>query len=187
MGWRWTTNSIGGFLREASDSWRDLSIPIEFIADSVDIIKIADGSERSGRSYLYSIPTDRLSLTAEYFFESSHRDAAATAEEAFLRIRTHRVPLGVRFFSPSGVSWRLNAVAIDQTGVFFVGILPTAGSDRFWVVDSALEYRLPRRYGRLIFEVKNLFDKRFSFQDNDPGNPTIRPSRLALLRLILGR
>ena len=60
------------------------------------------------------------------------------------------------------------------------------GEDSFWVVDTAIGYRLPKRFGRLAFQVKNLFDREFSFQDTDPGNPTVKPRRLALLTLSLG-
>ncbi len=59
------------------------------------------------------------------------------------------------------------------------------GSDRFWVVDAALGYRLPKRYGMVAVEVKNLFDEEFQFQDTDAANPSIYPERLALVRVTL--
>ena len=164
---------------------RNLRIPVEF-ADDPGTILMQRGSERSARAYLYWTPTRRASMTAEYFYEHFERDPAATVEEAFLSVRTHRFPFGVRYFSPSGVSARLNATAVRQRGVFFIHGIPADGRDSFWVVDGALKYRLPRRYGSVLLEVRNLFDEKFLFQDTDPGNPTIRSGRLAVLRFVVG-
>ncbi len=164
---------------------RNLRIPVEF-ADDPGTILVQHGSERSARAYLYWTPTQRASMTAEYFYEHFERDPAATVEEAFLSVRTHRFPFGVRYFSPSGFSARLNATAIKQRGVFFIRGIPADGRDSFWVVDGALKYRLPRRYGSVLLEVRNLFDEKFLFQDTDPGNPTIRSGRLAVLRFVVG-
>ena len=73
-----------------------------------------------------------------------------------------------------------------QMGTSPTSCARSTGEDSFWVVDGAIGYRLPKRYGRLAFEVKNLFDSEFNFQDTDPGNPTVKPRRLALLTLSLG-
>jgi len=100
-------------------------------------------------------------------------------------VRTHRLPLGIRFFSPTGFTAAVRASAIDQRGVFFVRGEPAEGESRFWVVDAAVGYRIPRRYGRLLFEVKNLGDEAFDFQDLDPGRPRIRSGRVAVLRFVL--
>jgi hypothetical protein len=53
------------------------------------------------------------------------------------------------------------------------------------VADAAIGYRLPKRYGMLTLEVKNLFDTDFNFQDTDAANPSIYPERLALVRCVL--
>ena len=163
---------------------RDLKLPVR-VESGEDAVKRLDGTEHALRSYFYWAPVTVLSVSAEYFYERSERDAAATIEEAFLNVRTHRVPLGIRFFSPTGFTASVKASAIDQRGVFFVRAEPAEGESRFWVVDAALSYRLPRRYGRLLFEVKNVRDEEFSFQDLDPGRPRIRSGRVAVLRFVL--
>ena len=165
---------------------RNLSLPVEFANEFFDVLRVLDGTEQFWRSYLYWAPASHLSVTAEYFFEQLERDAAATGEEAFLSTRTHTFPFGIRFFSRSGLSAKLKAWAVDQSGTFFNRGLAEDGESRFWVLDGAIEYRLPRRYGRLLFEARNLLDKQFNFQDTDPGNPRIRPGRLAVLNLIVG-
>ena len=53
------------------------------------------------------------------------------------------------------------------------------------VLDASLAYRLPRRWGILTLEARNLFDERFRFQDTDAANPTIAPGRLILLKFTL--
>ena len=57
--------------------------------------------------------------------------------------------------------------------------------DTFWLVDASIGYRLPKRYGLISVEAKNLFDKNFRFQDMDPGNPLIVPERLIVIRFTL--
>jgi hypothetical protein len=43
------------------------------------------------------------------------------------------------------------------------------------VVDAAVGYRLPRRYGIVTLSVKNLLDEQFNYQDTDPVTPVISP------------
>lgn len=59
------------------------------------------------------------------------------------------------------------------------------GDDQFWVVDASLGYRLPKRWGIIEIEAKNLLDEEFKFQDTDPSNPEIFPERLILVKLTL--
>lgn len=66
-----------------------------------------------------------------------------------------------------------------------IGIPVMPGDDRFWVVDAAIGYRLPKRWGLITLEARNLFDARFKFQDRDPANPLIYPERLIFARITL--
>ena len=56
---------------------------------------------------------------------------------------------------------------------------------RFVLVDLGVSYRLPNRRGKLALEARNLFDKRFKFQDVDPENARYFPERSLSLRLTL--
>ena len=176
----------GALFAGAELARRNLRIPVPTSDETGTVIEVLRGSERTARAYLYWTPTRVVSLTAEYFLERFDRDPAATGEEAFLRVRTHRVPLGIRYYSPSGFAARMTATMIDQDGTFFIRGLPSDGNDHFWVVDGAIKYRLPRRYGILALEARNLFDRHFLFQDTDPGNPDIRLGRLAVFRFVFG-
>ncbi len=52
--------------------------------------------------------------------------------------------------------------------------------------DSAVGYRLPNRTDESPFDVRNLLNATFNFQDTDSSNPTIRLGRVAILRFTLG-
>jgi hypothetical protein len=50
------------------------------------------------------------------------------------------------------------------------------------VFDASIGYRLPRRWGTLSIDARNLFDSKFRFQDIDPKNSTIAPRQLVMFR-----
>ncbi len=100
---------------------------------------------------------------------------------------THRVPLGISFFHPSGVGASLRATYFNQNGEFEsikTGDI-RSGHDDFWTVDAGINYRLPKRYGFITVGVTNLFDKEFRFFDTDFNNPSIRPDRMFFGRVTL--
>jgi hypothetical protein len=170
----------------AEISWRDLNVPISFNTDTGPLVERFDRKEQLGRAYLYWAPLNSATLTAEYVFERFDRDEGSSGEENILDLRTHRVPLGFRYFSPRGWYASLKGTYIDQRGTFAGLAFAPSGEDRFWVVDTSIGYRLPKRYGRLALEIRNLFDEDFRFQDIDPGNPVVKPGRLALFTFTLG-
>jgi hypothetical protein len=171
----------------AEYAWRDLTAPIElFEPERGTVVNRFPRSEQFGRSYFYWAARRTLALTAEYLFEDFHRQTESAGIEGLTHLRTHRVRLGGRYFSPIG--WHASGAAtrVNQHGSFTNLAFPRSGKDQFWVADMSVGYRLPRRYGRLTFEVKNVFDQRFSFQDTDPGNPVIKPGRLLLFGFTFG-
>ena len=82
----------------------------------------------------------------------------------------------------------VNGTYVDQAGEFDPNPLSyqsVNGGDNFWVVDASLRYRLPRRYGMLGLEVRNLFDEAFQFQTLDPSSPEYVPQRWVLGKLTI--
>ena len=128
------------------------------------------------RNYIFWTPHPWWALTAEYLFERFKSQGLTNQPE---RLNTHRVPLGISFFHPSGLSAGLKATYFNQDGRFVLlnrgGV--RSGSDDFWTVDAAINYRLPKRYGFITVGVTNLFDQKFKFFDRDLRNPTIQPNR----------
>lgn len=170
----------------AEFSLRDLKVPFVDTTGSAPELKKVDWNERTGRAYLYWTPHPWMALSAEYLFERLNRDEelAGGAKE----VDTHRFPLAISFFHPCGFSAMFKGSFIDQSGSFErQGALGTFihGSDRFWVFDTALNYRLPKRLGFITVGAKNLFDKSFRFFDSDPLNPTLRPDRLIYAKMTL--
>jgi hypothetical protein len=137
-------------------------------------VEQTDGDERLARAYLFAAPHPWLSFGAEYQYEKLERDPELFAQ--YSTVRTHRLPLSARFFHPSGISAFLGVTYFDQEGEFAVfnefgenELVP--GQSKFWVVDAALRYRLPKRYGFLVAGVNNLTDERSTYQATDPANP----------------
>jgi outer membrane receptor protein involved in Fe transport len=62
--------------------------------------------------------------------------------------------------------------------------------ENFWVVDAAIGYRLPKRYGLVSVEIKNLFNEDFQFQssfdpDLEPRSSLFEPERAIFATLNL--
>src|SRR5262249_18429820 len=99
----WRTVFAGGEL-----SARRLSIPfrstvLDEFGDVVeDRVRRGDGREYMGRAYLFWTPHPWLALSAEYQYERFDNDDEVAF--FFKDVTTHRVPLGLRFFHPSGLS-----------------------------------------------------------------------------------
>ncbi|MGD8851378.1 MAG: TonB-dependent receptor [Gammaproteobacteria bacterium] len=173
-------------------SQRDIDAPYES-SGSVSGVERADSEEDVGRAYAYWTPTQSVSLAAEYQYEDIHQDddyPALIAGTPFTDLKTHRVPLSVTLHRPSGWYAGLKATYVDQEGAFGTFIDPfTLGTvkeqDDFWIVDTIVGYRLPKRYGLVSVGVKNLFDQSFNFQDTDPRSPAFYPERLVFGRVTL--
>ena len=173
-------------------SKRDLDVPI--LGPTLDVIRKEDRDERLLRSYLYWTPCSYLALSAEYQYENIERDYIPGSVDLTLltpaETRTHRVPLGINAFHPSGLFLTLQATYFDHEVDFpnLAGDTDTS-SDKFWIADVSIGYRLPKRYGIASLTVKNLFDENFNFQDTDlagePRLPSIQPDRLIVGRLTL--
>jgi tetratricopeptide (TPR) repeat protein len=178
--WKFSKNIYAG----AEFSYRDLEVPwFDLVASE---LKEVDWEEYLGRGYLFWTPHKWLALSAEYLYENLERDEdfADGAKE----VETHYLPLGINFFHPSGLSASLKGTYIDQDGKFErQGTLGTFedGDDNFWLVDAAIRYRLPKRYGFITVGATNLFDEEFQFFDSDRDNPRIIPDRFFFARVTL--
>ena len=149
-----------------------------------------DQDERNFRGYLHWAPHRRLALAAEYQFEDFERESVLVRGKRVLRglpeLRTHYLPLAISYFHPSGLFTRLGATYVHQEAT--TRELSDV-HDRFWTLDASIGYRLPKRYGLVGFEVKNLFDEEFdyqnSFNEEEQQLPRFQPSRAVFLRINL--
>ena len=169
-------------------SLRDLDVPISItpLDGGSPRYQRFDWTERQGRAYVNWIPDRRLAFSADYLYERQEREGSQIKE-----VTTNRVPLSARFFHPSGLFATATGTWFDQSGEFFrIGQAPTvdtpeSGSDRFWIFDASAGYRLPKRWGIVSVEGKNLFNQSFQYQDTDVYHPIIQPGRTVYFKLTL--
>jgi tetratricopeptide (TPR) repeat protein len=168
---------------------RDLTIPQVLLEDGITVtLEERDGEERMARAYLFAAAHPWLTFGAEYEYEDFELDEMLFL--AFSEVKTHRVPLSARFFHPSGISAFLGVTYLDQKGMFlgfneFFEQVYLPGDKSFWVVDAALRYRLPKRFGFLAVGVNNLTDERSTYQATDSRNLRIRPGRVVYASVVL--
>ena len=169
--------------------YRDLEVPF-FVTPpppaSIFSDKV-DWKEYIGRAYLYWTPQNWVALRTGYQYERFKRDDAFTFNIS--EVKTHRVPIGINFIHPSGFSVGLKAEYFHQNGDFERLDAPRgefeSGNDAFWVVDAAINYRLPKRYGFITVGAANLFDKSFKYADTDLDNPAVTPDRTVFGKVTL--
>lgn len=166
------------FYAGAEYSKRDLEVPVDLQIPAFAGIRQSDWKERLGRAYLYWTPHPWFALSAEYLYEQFDRESPFVA--GIEHLKTHRFPVGINFYHPSGLSATLKATYINQSGRFVpqgapLGAPGIPGEDDFWIVDAALSYRLPKRYGVITVGAKNLLNESFKYRDTDPVNPVIQP------------
>jgi Tfp pilus assembly protein PilF len=155
-----------------------------------DIVSVELG-ERAQEAYVYWTPTNKLSIAASY--ERGRYSSAPEPLFGYSRMKTQKLPIELRYFSPTGWLGGARASRVRQSGNFQSGFQQTPfdpppmahGQDDFWVLDAFVGYRLPNRRGLLSLNADNLLDEDFHFQDIDPTNPSLFPERLISFRFTL--
>jgi outer membrane receptor protein involved in Fe transport len=179
-----TKNIFGG----AELSHRDRRIPIISVSQTAPpTTRRRKSDEDLARAYLFWTPHEWLGLRAEYQFERFKNADVTIPTFEPLRLNTHRVPLGIGFFHPSGLSTSLTGTYWNQSGKFQRALTGQAqsGSDQFWTVDAAINYRLPQRYGFLTVGGTNLFDQKFKYYEVEFHNPRLQPDRMVFFKATL--
>jgi hypothetical protein len=169
-------------------SRRDLKVPyLDFTVDAqIPPTVNSDWQENLARAYMFWTPHEWLALRAEYVFEKVKRQE--NFSQGATDANTHRVPLGINFFHPSGLGASITATYFNQNGTFggFYTTDPIRhGSDNFWTLDMALNYRLPKRYGFITVGATNILDENFRYFDSDLNNASIQPVRMVFGRVTL--
>jgi outer membrane receptor protein involved in Fe transport len=166
-------------------TYRDLEVPFVALTPTPQSLE-ADSTDKIFRAYLFWTPHNWLALSAEYLYEDLDIDPQIA--EGAREVETHYFPLGVSFFHPCGLGAGLRATYVNQEGLFDrrmnAGVFES-GEDDFWVVDAALTYRLPKRYGFITAGVTNLFDKQFNYYSSDRDNPRYQPDRVFFAKVTL--
>jgi tetratricopeptide (TPR) repeat protein len=164
-------NLYGGF----EFTRRNLEVPVSGL---IDVQK-----EDAYRAYFYWAPRSQWALSAEYRFERFRSEIVPPD-----KIETASIPVSIRHFSPSGIFSELGATFVSQE----VGRIGTTGNRRkeeFVWVDAAIGYRLPKRWGIISLEARNLLNEHFLFQDLElrSADPFTVTREFIPDRTILGR
>jgi tetratricopeptide (TPR) repeat protein len=181
---RFSASIYGG----AEYTYRSLNTPFTVVnpATNTSSQENANWKENRSRLYLFWTPHEWVSLTGEWLWERFDREKEFG--EFVKNVTTNSVPLGINFFHPWGLSASLKATYIHQDGRFSGIFDPTTyedGSDDFWLLDAAVSYRLPKRYGFITVGVSNLTDEKFNYFDTDVLNPHIQPDRFFFTKITL--
>jgi hypothetical protein len=171
----------------AEFSKRDLEVPvIDFTGDEPQTFA-ESGDEYLVRAYLNWAPHPWLVSSVDYFYEKFKNDGPTACCEIPVSLDTHRVPIAVKFFYPSGVSAGFSSTYFYQKGEFVPqGTFDIqTGSDAFWLFDAFIGYRLPKRYGFISLGVENITDEDFRYFEVDEENQFINPGRSVMGRLTL--
>lgn len=141
-------------------------------------------SERFAKAYLYRVVDKNWATTAEFQFERLTRPPDNPGNEAFTLVRTVLAPVSIRFNSSSGWSSALQVTFVKQNvrSVTLADEL-VDGHSRFAVVDASVGHQLPRRAGTVSIEAKNLFGRRFNYQEVDAFSAPRFGRRALLVRL----
>lgn len=150
------------------------------IDDFVVTPLVRDVRSNRVRSYLYQLLSSEACFTAEHAWMHDTTDFTGTKIEdsdAIINLSnadytTNRVNLGLLYFSPSGWftfgrgQWRHQDAETRSTSQQ-VGDFAT-GTTAFWLFDVGAGYQFAARHGAIQLEVRNLFDKNFSYlRSND--------------------
>jgi tetratricopeptide (TPR) repeat protein len=153
-------------------SRRSLDVPVGLNGET----RIAEEREELYRAYLNWIPHPRFATSAGYRLEIFEAEAFDT--------RTHFAEVGLRYFHPSGFFSGLETTYVNQD----VELTDETIDDQFVLVDAEIGYRLPKRYGIVRLQVRNLFDESFSFQGRNfpqDENPPFLPERTVSVQFTL--
>ena len=140
------------------------------VIDSLDF-RVEDEDEQLYRAYVYWLPIPELALSAEVAFDRFESEPGGLTDSSSvpLDLETFSVPLGLRYFHPSGFFAGLSGTYVHQEvdrSDAAVSLGFSEGTDDFFVVDAAVGWRFPNRIGIASLSVMNLLDEEFQFQDD---------------------
>lgn len=198
--WRW---GYGGDWTISRDltlggemSWRRIDSPILGLSGDAPSFQTTTWNERTHRLYAAWTPLKEIALSAEFVYDRFAADKSGVTDSGFVprRVTTYSLPLGIQYFAPLGFFAGLGGTFVNQevsrpdTAAFPYS---ADGRDSFFLVDTAIGYVFPRRFGLVSLQVRNLFDNDFDYQDdsyrefpNDPSSGPYFPDRTIIGRVV---
>jgi hypothetical protein len=153
----------------AEATWRDLQEPNINAEATAAVLLHDDAREALHQFYLYWTALDRVAVRAAAVYDDYNKvsdDFSIFAGSTLpLQVSTFSVPISASYFDPSGVFAYAGGSYVNQN-VERLAELPNQGQDQFFVVDVGLGFRFPKRLGIASFQILNLLDQEFNYQDN---------------------
>lgn len=133
------------------------------------------------KAYVNWSPESHLAYSARY----SYSERFIISDNS--RLNTHSIPLELRYFGSYGFFSKLAGTFVHQTQTSAYS--PVEAESDFFLTDASLGFRLPKRMGVVSFEVKNLFDRRYRYEDFtvDEQNSIFAVSQFIPQRSFFGR
>jgi outer membrane receptor protein involved in Fe transport len=164
--------------------YRNISPLLSDIDVDTDIL-LRDAEEEAAQAYLYWTATDRISVSLEVRgsrFREHQNDFDARPKG----INTILAPLSVRYFDRKGFFAAAGVEYVSQSVTRQDGGGDTEKWADAWLVDAAIGYRLPGRHGIVSFELNNLLNHKFHWQDDtfrssEQQNRRFLPERSAMV------
>jgi hypothetical protein len=156
----------------AEASRRDMKQPVPLLLSGYELDAptfISHRKEDLVRAYTDWAINDSFTAHLEYQYNSFIVDDVSI-------YKNHLIPVGLNYFHPSGLSAGATFTYVNQETFFDDRSFLKPRNSSFGLVDLALRYRLPRRYGIASLMVKNLLDHQFDFVGQNPYG--IRTGRL---------
>jgi outer membrane receptor protein involved in Fe transport len=150
--------------------------------------------ERLLRGYFYWTPHPFWAISVEAEFEKfirSPEDLFVVGSGEPLKVTELSLPLGIRYFHPSGFFAGIGGNFVHQKIENLVESRNISGKEDFFLLDAKLGYRFPKRFGSFSIEAKNLFDTEFNYEDSsiqtqrEESNPRFIPSVAVFMNLTL--
>jgi Flp pilus assembly protein TadD len=172
---------------------------LEFFAR--DLFKPVDGNkrqfnERHYNAYLNWNITSKLVGTFSFNLEEFYGDKNFSRTLVPLSTITYDGKAGLKYFEPSGFFCSFEAEYVNQRAEWreLYGASSPVKHNDFILFNAGLGYRLPKRYGIIQLDIKNLFDRKFEYQSLGPRTtqagdsgqlPPFIPDRTILARFTL--
>jgi hypothetical protein len=143
----------------------------------------AEWSETSKRLYFYFTPYRSLAFTFEQNFDEFSRYGTifSLSSDSFYYLKNNVSSLTANIYFDDNFYLFLSNRFFRQRGLFSNArnFEEIEGKDNFLInsLGTGYFFRNTLFEGNFYFEIRNLFDKKFRYQDVDPGNPIVFPDR----------
>lgn len=132
-------------------------------------------------AYFNAVLTKRLALAVEYLYQKRDFDTTQVSNLGQFEDHsdTRRLKPTVRWFLPCGFfAGATGTWYLQKTDQFEDLSSPErhVATDDFWIVDLQAGYKLPKRYGSIVFNAYNVGDREFEFYDRAVED-TVIPAR----------